>query len=72
METLYNDLKAIGYDWDVLLNTRYYWVPEDEEKDQEYPYLTGRDLLRRRKGLYIPYWFTKEQKAALNPDKFVS
>jgi|MDTC01.2.fsa_nt_gb hypothetical protein len=72
METLYNDLKAIGYDWDVLLNTRYYWVPEDEEKDQEYPYLTGRDLLRMRKGLYIPYWFTKEQKAALNPDKFIS
>lgn len=71
MDELYNDLKAIGYDWDVLLDTRYYWVPVDEEKDHDKPYLSGRDLLRMRKGLYIPYWFTKEQKAALNPDKFV-
>lgn len=72
MDVLYNDLKAIGYDWDVLLDTRYFWVPVDEEKDHERPYLTGRDLLRMRKGLYIPYWFTKEQKAALNPEKFVA
>lgn len=72
METLYNDLKAIGYDWDTLLDTRYYWVPPSEEDQHDKPYLVGRDLLRMRKGEYIPYWFTKEQKAALKPEKFIA
>ena len=72
METLYNDLKAIGYDWDRLLSTRYYWVPLEEEKEHELPYLRGRDLLRMRRGEYIPYWLTKEEKANLKPEKFVT
>lgn len=68
METLHADLVKMGYDWDVLLNTRYWWVPKEEEKEHPLPYLSGRDLLRMRKGLYIPYWFTKEQKSAIKID----
>ena len=53
---LYNDLKKMGYDWDVLLATRGYWVFEENEAEEELPYLSTMDLLRMRKGLYKPYW----------------
>lgn len=52
---LYEDLKAKGYDWDVLLNTRGYWVFE-EDAAGELPFLSTMDLLRMRAGLYHPYW----------------
>lgn len=52
---LYDDLKALGYDWDVLLNTRGYWVFE-EDAEQALPFLSTMDLLRMRKGLYHPWW----------------
>lgn len=61
---LYEDLKSMGYDWNVLLNTRSYWVFEEEEKNEK-PFLSTYDLLRMRKGLYIPYFLTKEQKATI-------
>lgn len=66
-KTLYEDLKAMGYDWDRLLNTRGYWVFKEEEKDHELPFLSTMDLLRMRRGEYVPYWFTKEEKAAIKP-----
>lgn len=72
METLYKDLIAIGYDWERLLNTRYYWVPLEEEQEHDKPYLCGRDLLRMRRGEYIPYWLTKEEKANIKPENFVA
>ena len=62
---LYDDLIAKGYDWDVLLNTRSYWVFVEEEGDHEKPFLSTMDLLRMRVGEYVPYWFTDEQKAKL-------
>jgi hypothetical protein len=62
---LYADLKAIGYDWDVLLNTRGFWVFEEEEHMHKNPFLSTMDLLRMRKGLYVPYWLPKEQQATL-------
>lgn len=52
---LYDDLKAMGYDWDVLLNTRGYWVYSDDEADA-LPFLSTMDLMRMRKGLYHPWW----------------
>lgn len=52
---LYEDIKALGYDWDVLLNTRGYWV-YNEDAEGELPFLSTMDLLRMRKGLYHPYW----------------
>ncbi len=53
---LYEDLKAKGYDWDILLNTRGYWVFEGEEEHHP-PFLSTKDLLRMRKGLYHPWWY---------------
>lgn len=65
---LYADLKKMGYDWDVLLNTRNYWMcPDDEKLPGVLPFLSTFDLLRMRKSEYIPFWFTKEQKASIRP-----
>lgn len=55
---LYKDLKDLGYDWDILLNTRGYWVFEKDAPD-ELPYLSTMDLLRMRKKLYRPVWYDK-------------
>ena len=60
-EELYNDIKALGYDWDVLLNTRGYWVIDQYEN--KVPYLNTLDILRMRKEKYFPYF--------LNPDKTI-
>lgn len=63
---LYDDLKAKGYDWDVLLNTRGYWVFEEDAKDRP-PFLSTMDLLRMRAGLYHPYWMPKPTAGAVAP-----
>ena len=52
---LYETLKAKGYDWNVLLNTRGYWVLEEDAANEK-PFLSTMDLLRMAKGLYHPYW----------------
>ena len=51
---LYDDLKAKGYDWDVLLATRGWWTVD--EKAHPEPFLSTMDLLKMRKGEYHPYW----------------
>lgn len=56
---LFDDLKAKGYDWDVLLNTRGYWVFKEDEAGRP-PFLSTMDLLRMRAGLYRPYWLPKD------------
>lgn len=53
---LYETLKSKGYDWDVLLTTRGYWVFEEEADDLP-PYLSTMDLLRMAKDLYRPWWY---------------
>lgn len=53
---LYEDLKAKGYDWERLYNTRGYWTFE-EEKDEHLPFLSTMDLLNMRAGTYHPYWY---------------
>lgn len=53
---LYEDLKALGYDWDVLLNTRGYWTYEEDRN--ELPFLSTMDLLKMRVCQYHPYWMT--------------
>lgn len=63
-EELYNDLKALGYDWNELLDTRYWWTHLESEKGLP-PQLTCLDLLCMRTGEYIPYWFTKEKRAEI-------
>jgi hypothetical protein len=59
-EELYKDIKEMGYDWDVLLNTRGYMLPDQYDK-KEKPFLSTIDLLKMRKGLYKPYWI-KDKK----------
>jgi len=51
---LYNDLKNQGYDWNTLLNTRGYWMFNNDE--QPVHYLSTMDLLNMRAGKYKPYW----------------
>lgn len=51
---LFVDLKARGYDWDVLLATRGYWVFNNDK--HPVPYLSTMDLLNMRAGTYKPYW----------------
>ena len=55
---LYEDIKKLGYDWNVLLNTRGYWLINQYDKDAT-PYLHTVDLLKMRKGLYHPWWYKK-------------
>lgn len=63
-QQLYDDLKAGGYDWDLLLNTRGWWTFTENEEGLP-PFLSSIDLLRMRIGLmdrnhpkaYHPYWY---------------
>lgn len=52
-EQLYNDLKAKGYDWDQLLDTRGWW---SFDENHPVPFLSTMDLLKMRVGEYHPYW----------------
>lgn len=58
---LYDDLIAIGYDWATLLNTRGYWLPDNDSPNHEKQFLSTMDLLRMRKNLYTPYWWPKDK-----------
>lgn len=58
-EVLHADLIEQGYDWNVLLETRGYWVFE-EDKDGELPFLSTMDLLLMRLGKYKPYWLEEK------------
>lgn len=66
-QELYADLKAMGYDWSILLATREWWAPEGVHSD--IPFLSTMDFLRMRTGEYIPYWFTPEQKEKVDLSK---
>lgn len=59
-QELYADLIAMGYDWPTLLNTRGWWTYDNDK--QPIPFLSTMDLMRMRKGLYVPYWWPKETK----------
>lgn len=61
---LYNDIKALGYDWDILLNTRGWWTFKENEED-ELPFLSTMDLLELRAGKYQIYWLN-DDKATFN------
>lgn len=56
-DTLFKDLKLLGYDMNVLLSeTRGYWVFEEDKKNEKYE-LSTLDLLRMRAGDYRPEWY---------------
>lgn len=60
-EELYKDIKELGYDWNILLNTRGYWKFVEEET-ADLPYLSILSLLKMRVGEYTPHWYPKKKK----------
>ena len=54
---LYEDIIALGYDWNVLLKTRGYWV--FKEAKHPLPFLSTMDLLKMRTKEYTPKWYKK-------------
>lgn len=60
LEDLYTDLKDKGYDWDLILKCRPYFVFNNDANPT--PFLSSVDLLRMRKGEYHPYWMTEDKK----------
>ena len=59
-DELYKDLIKMGYDWDILLDTRGWWTIDNYSKKVK-PFLSIMDLLKMRKGEYIPYWYDKSK-----------
>lgn len=57
---LYEEIKKMGYDWDLLLNTRYWFMPIED--GEAVPFLSTKDLLDMRVGKYHPYWYPKTRK----------
>ncbi len=63
-KTLYDDIKALGYDWNKILEeTRGVWLFGDGDlktmsPEAKWP-LSTADLLNIRAGHYIPYWLEK-------------
>jgi len=56
---LYDDLKKMGYDWDMILSDTRGWWAIDNYSNKLPKYLSTLDLLRIRKGEYTPYWRSK-------------
>lgn len=59
---LYESLKDKGYDWNLLLNTRGYWMFKEDEDQCPLPFLSTMDLLRMHTGEYHPYWYPKSRE----------
>lgn len=56
---LYTRLKEMGYDWDLLLQTRNWWTYDDYK--HPIPRLTALDLIDMYFGRYVPYWWPKDK-----------
>lgn len=63
---LYDDLKAKGYEWDMILKTRGYWTFDHYSTKHEQMPLTTLDLLNMRAGLYSPWWLKDKPKVSPN------
>lgn len=59
-EALYEEIKAKGYDWNLLLNTRFWHGPLNN--DETVPFLSTLDILRMRVGEYHPAWYPQSAK----------
>lgn len=57
MQTLYDDLTAMGYDWNILLGETTGMWKYKEHQGPNYKYLSALDLLNMRAGLYKPKWY---------------
>ncbi len=52
---LYDGLNKLGYDWDILLNTRGWWTVEDDK--HPIPRMSTLDFCDCLHGTYHPYWY---------------
>lgn len=59
-ELLYEKVKQQGYDWDTLLDTRYWYTLDEEIHDQLE--LSTIDIMRMAYGLYHPFWLENDKK----------
>jgi len=59
--TLREDIEKLGYDWNILLQTRGWWTPKQYDPNIR-PFLSIVDLLKMRKGEYHPYWLDDNKK----------
>lgn len=55
---LYDGIKEQGYDWDMILDTTRGWWTFNNDNTVD-KFLSTKDLLEMRKGLYKPYWLKK-------------
>lgn len=60
-KTLYDDIAKAGYDWDELLDTRGYWIPDQYNKDMR-PFLSIIDLILLRAENKVPYFIDAQTK----------
>lgn len=56
---LYETIKQLGYDWNIILKTRGYWTIN--QYDHPVPYLSTVDLLKMCKGTYFPYFLNEDK-----------
>jgi hypothetical protein len=58
---LFEDLKKLGYDWNMILKTRGYWLI-DNYTTKAVPFLSVVDLLKMRKEHYHPYFLDDKKQ----------
>ena len=60
---LFDDLTAMGYDWDLILSsTRSWWTIDNDSKDNDLKFLSTMDLLLLRQNKYKIYWLNDDKK----------
>lgn len=63
---LYEKLKEMGYDWNLLLDTRGYWT--FDHYDSELRPLSTMDLINMYHGRYIPWWYPDKDKLKIKKE----
>ena len=59
---LYDDIKKLGYDWNVLLDTRDWWtIKQYSASNNLKPFLSTLDLLLLRYENKKPYWLKNKE-----------
>jgi hypothetical protein len=60
---LYDEIKALGYDWDMILDkTRSWWTTDNDSPKHDLLFLSTMDLLNIARGKYFPYWLESDKK----------
>lgn len=61
---LHKKLIEMGYDWNILLDTRGYWTFDHYK--HPVPPLSTMDLINMYHGTYIPFWYPDKDKLKVN------